>query len=259
MALTINEIQTLAEDFAKNSPLNLVKEMDNLQLWETSILFGVASADDPIFTEYKKPEIVGPHYLSPKEWLPEAKSVISFFLHFSDRVRQSNYTKDYPSDEWLYGRVEGDYLNVALRSLICEKLIASGEKALAPSDDPRWKRIGYNSNWSERHAAYAAGLGTFSITRSLITKKGCAGRYGSIITSAQLEPTVRPYTDPFEYCNKCGSCIARCPVNAVTMQGKEQQPCYHMVHEIVQTQSAPRFGCGKCQTNVPCENGIPAK
>lgn len=257
--LKFEEIISMTEDFAKTSPLNTVNELDGLKLWETDILFGVASADDPIFTEYKKQGIIGPHHISPKEWLPEAQSVISFFLHYSDRVRQSNYEQGYPSVEWLYGRIEGDYLNIAIRKLICEKLIESGEKAIAPSDDPRWKRIEYNSNWSERHAAYAAGLGTFSLTRSLITKKGCAGRYGSIITSAKFEPTPRPYTDPFEYCNKCGACFPRCPMNAVSKNGKEQQPCYHMVHEIVQIQSAPRFGCGKCQTKVPCENGIPGR
>lgn len=257
--LKFEEIVSLTEGFAKTSPLNTINELDNLQLWETNILFGVASADDPIFTEYKKPEIIGPHHISPKEWLPEAQSVISFFLHYSDRVRQSNYEQGYPSTEWLYGRIEGDYLNIAIRKLICEKLIEVGEKAVAPSDDPRWKRLGFNSNWSERHAAFAAGLGTFSLTRSLITKKGCAGRYGSIITSAKFEPTPRPYTDPFEYCNKCGACFPRCPMNAVSQNGKEQQPCYHMVHEVVQIQSAPRFGCGKCQTKVPCENGIPGR
>ena len=36
------------------------------------------------------------------------------------------------------------------------------------------------SDWSERHAAYAAGLGTFGLTRALITEKGIAGRFGSL-------------------------------------------------------------------------------
>ena len=36
-----------------------------------------------------------------------------------------------------------------------------------------------SSAWSERHAAYVAGLGTFSLTRALISERGMAGRYGS--------------------------------------------------------------------------------
>jgi epoxyqueuosine reductase QueG len=257
--LKFEDIIRMSEDFVKGSPLNVVEEMDNLQLWETDVLIGVASADDPIFEEYKNPTIIGPHHISPKEWMPEAQSVISFFLHFSDRVRKTNYSPDYPSTEWLYGRIEGDYVNVALRKYICEKLIESGAKALSPSDDPRWQRLGFNSNWSERHAAYAAGLGTFSLSRHLITKKGSAGRFGSIITSAVLEPTSRPYTDPFEYCNKCGACFPRCPVKAISEKGKEQEPCFHFVHGIVEVENAPRFGCGKCTTKVPCENGIPSR
>lgn len=255
--MKLEEIIAASNSFVENSPLNRVPELDDLQLWETDVLFGVAAADDPIFEQFKTPGIVGPHHISPQEWLPGAQSVISFFLHYSDRVRRSNYNQGYPSEEWLYGRIEGDYLNIALRKMICEKIISTGEKAIAPSDDPRWKRLDFNSNWSERHAAYAAGLGTFSLTRSLITKKGCSGRYGSIVTTAKLDVLSRPYSDPFEYCNKCGACFSRCPVKAVSINGKEQEPCFHMVHEIVQIQSSPRFGCGKCQTSVPCENGIP--
>ena len=39
----------------------------------------------------------------------------------------------------------------------------------------------YASNWSERHVAYVCGLGTFGC-QGLITSKGLAGRFGSIIT-----------------------------------------------------------------------------
>lgn len=247
----------ISEDFVKTTPLNTIEELDNLQLWDTTVLVGVAKADDPIFEHYKDHAIIGPHHLSPKVWLPEARSVISFFLHYSERVRKSNYDAVYPSQEWLYGRIEGDYVNIALRKLIVDTLTAAGEKAVAPSDDPRWRRINFNSTWSERHAAYAAGLGTFSRTRHLITKNGCAGRFGSIITSAEIEPIPRPYADYMEYCNKCGACIPRCPQKAVSDKGKEQQPCYYMVHEYVQSRENPRFGCGKCSVNVPCESRAP--
>jgi len=39
--------------------------------------------------------------------------------------------------------------------------------------------VGPASSWSERHAAYAAGLGTFSLNDALITPKGIAHRLGS--------------------------------------------------------------------------------
>jgi hypothetical protein len=45
------------------------------------------------------------------------------------------------------------------------------------------------SNWSERHSAYIAGLGTFCLSYSLISEKGCAGRYGTVVTDLDLEPS----------------------------------------------------------------------
>jgi epoxyqueuosine reductase len=44
------------------------------------------------------------------------------------------------------------------------------------------QRYSYASSWSERHAAYAAGLGTFGLCDGLITARGKAVRFGSIIS-----------------------------------------------------------------------------
>jgi len=99
-------------------------------------------------------------------------------------------------------------------------------------------------------------LGTFGLSKSLITIKGCAGRYGSVIVSRQYPTTLRPYKEIYEYCTKCGACIPRCPVGAITMEGKEHPPCHDM-QTRVKKHFAPRYGCGKCQTAVPCEHSIP--
>ena len=84
----------------------------------------------------------------------------------------------------------------------------------------------YASTWSERHAAYVAGLGTFSLSKHLITEKGLCGRFGSVITDAPLEVTPRPYTDPYEYCTFCGACVPRCPARAISVEkGKTIKVC----------------------------------
>ena len=115
----------------------------------------------------------------------------------------------------------------------------------------------FASNWSERHAAFAAGLGTFSLTRGLITKRGMAGRFGSVIVDLPLEVSPRPYREPYEYCIRCGACARRCPAGAISLErGKEQAPCKAYLGRQKQLY-APRYGCGKCQTAVPCEAGIP--
>ena len=49
---------------------------------------GVASAGDPHFSGLKAGRC-RPHCLLPGEWLEGARSVVSFFLPFSERVRSS--------------------------------------------------------------------------------------------------------------------------------------------------------------------------
>jgi len=62
----------------------------------------------------KDPHVVGPDHLTPKEWLPDAKSVISYFLPFTEHIRNSNRLHGKPSTEWLYGRYEGEMFNNSL-------------------------------------------------------------------------------------------------------------------------------------------------
>ena len=60
-----------------------------MRLYDAPIL-GFAAANDPLFDELKKPEAVGPHFLVPREWMPEAETVISLFFPTSPQVRKSN-------------------------------------------------------------------------------------------------------------------------------------------------------------------------
>ena len=71
-------------------------------------LIGFASADDPIFNEMK--EIIGPYYLHPKEIFPEAKTVVSFFLPFEEKLVKLNSESEEPVKEWIKARGETDRL-----------------------------------------------------------------------------------------------------------------------------------------------------
>ncbi|MCX7886926.1 MAG: hypothetical protein N3B01_06700 [Verrucomicrobiae bacterium] len=53
-------------------------------------VFGVASAHDPLFRKLKERGVVGPQHLVPSDFLPGAKSVISWFLPYSAEVSKSN-------------------------------------------------------------------------------------------------------------------------------------------------------------------------
>jgi epoxyqueuosine reductase QueG len=128
------------------------------------------------------------------------------------------------------------------------------------------------SNWSERHACFVAGLGTFGLSRGLITARGKAVRVGTVVTDMPLEPTRRPSDEPFEAClyltaGACGRCMARCPAGAITPAGQDKQKC--QAHQILALRRRGRslglgrhltglhLSCGLCQTAVPCEAGIP--
>jgi epoxyqueuosine reductase QueG len=138
---------------------------------------------------------------------------------------------------------------------------------------PNWttlksERFSYASSWSERHAAHAAGLGTFGLCDGLITARGKAMRVGSVVARLSIEPTPRPYADHQAYClfyanGTCGKCIDRCPVRAITEDGHDKEKCrQHLVRSreyVKKTYKFMGYGCGLCQVGVPCEAGIPVK
>ncbi len=262
-----------AAEFLRTSPLNTVSEEDAIspELIGMRIygepLFSAASADDAIFEMMRRDGIISREYMPPREWLDGAKSVLSFFLPFDERVVCAN-GRDIrtSSPEWLHARIEGQQMIEALGAYICGLLGDAGFEAVFPAKDKRFKFITpYISNWSERHAAYACGLGTFGLSRGLITKKGMAGRFGSVVTTAELSATERTYSEPFEYCIMCGKCAQRCPVGAIDISrgiinGKDQVVCGNYVEASKSRGGRSeklRYGCGKCQTRVPCESGIP--
>ena len=255
--MQLNTISATLADFIQTSPLNRVRDLADLQVFD-SPLIGVASAGDELFPQLRQPSIIIETYLLPTDWLPTAKSIISYFLPFTAQVRVSNRQQGLPSTEWLYGRIEGQAFVVAVGNLLVDLLHQGGYEAVFPTIDPRFKIVNRRSNWSERHTAFIAGLGTISLNRSLITKVGAAGRLGSVITDLELPPTERYYHEFDENCSHCNVCIKRCPAGAINADGKDHAICDAFL-ETTRQQFAPRYGCGKCQTAVPCEQGIPLK
>ena len=266
--IIINKIQSIFNETLGN----LLPETNNLKIFDTPLI-GFGSANDPLFLEYKKPGIIGPWYMTPTEWMEGAKTVISIFFPFSDTVKESNRNESTRTGEmWLDGRVEGQVFIGNTMQKIKEYFEASNINAVVPQADKRFKVLiagkgfdeypdisdnVYGSNWSERHAGFVCGLGTFGLSKGLITKKGMAGRMGSIIINTEITPDTREYTDIYEYCINCGVCTDRCLVNAISIgKGKDHPTCDKW---LLNTKKlfAPRYGCGLCQTGTPCESRIP--
>ena len=255
-----DDIIRFLSNFLLESPLNK-GETDGVNYnYYSEPICAVASSDDPLFQELKKPEIVSPEFLSPLEWMPEAQSVISIFFPLSDHVRNSNYGTGLPSTEWLYARYEGgnQCIPESVKALI-NAITYAGINVMAPAFDKRFHGIKpFTSNWSERHVAFVAGMGTFGLSRSFITRKGIAGRFSSILIDQQWPVTTRDYSGVYEYCNQCKVCLERCPSGAINLEYKDKAICSEYLDSMKEKYS-PRYGCGKCQTNVPCETGIPGR
>ncbi len=255
IAVKLCDIQQVVNNFLDVNPLNRVAGWGEVPIYDYPLL-GVAAAEDALFSSLKEETAVGPQHCSPAEWLPDAQGVISYFLPFSKKIREANRRQGIASDEWMIGRIQGEEFNNALRDELVNYFAATGYTAISPARDSRFTVINRRSSWSERHIAYIAGLGTFSLSRSLITRCGSAGRLGSVIVNFALTPTNRNYTKQDEYCSNCGACILRCPPLAITEEGKDNAICSAYLDRVL-ARYRPKYGCGKCQTGVPCEDKIP--
>jgi epoxyqueuosine reductase QueG len=246
-------------------------ELAGLQFFAEPLI-GVAAPDDPLFSVLQENGVIGPHHFLPAMWLPTVRSVISVFLPFNGLINRANRIPGYPAAEWLHGRIEGQAFIRQLAARSAQYWEERGYSAVVPGLNPRYRQregqkgpndeaLGehlFTSNWSERHVAFVAGLGTFSLSRSFITEKGAAGRLFSLLTGADIPPVPRGYSRPDELCSTCGACVARCPAGAISLaEGKQHPPCAAFLN-AVREKFSPRYGCGKCQTGTPCEHGAPA-
>ena len=289
MTLHINQskespkwIESAVTSFIENSAENTLKNQNNDKAFEKPLM-GFSRGDDPLYEAYK--DHVGPFYMTPWEIFavtfrdfrvkPEELTIISWVLPHNKVTKADNRKeKFYPSERWARARIYGEEVNEKLRRHLVSFLESEGYRTVAPSLTPQFsKRIspkyGYASTWSERHAAYASGLGTFGLCDGLITPVGKAMRTGSIVAQIKVSRTPRPYTHHHEYClfftqGICGKCISRCPVGAITESGKDKEACYKHLYPVTKDYVTSNYGfdghgCGLCQTGVPCESKIPLK
>jgi len=289
------------EEFIKarvaESPGNRLFLIDDSAIFDEPLV-AFADGDDPLFDEYKK--LISPLHMTPREVLERSFSadgedtkpaigdigVICWILPIARRTKISNARRtDWPSLRWGHTREYGERFNDSLRKDVISLLTEKGYLAVAPTRSPLfipldaqnepfrlpvgepWDHTGVlSSTWSEKHACYAAGLGTFGLHRVLITARGAAHRCGSVVVNLKLPATPRPYGSPFEYCpfftdKSCSACIDRCPAGCITAQSVDKVQCDRYGHKenghLREKYKVGRYGCGLCLTGVPCESRIP--
>jgi epoxyqueuosine reductase len=273
-------IEKAIAKFVRESPANR-RKVGRGKYWEKPLV-GFASGNDPLFKAYK--EVIGRFHHTPQEIFnltfgkskqPRNLSVISWILPTAEVVRKSNRKEtEYPSRLWSHTRDFGEQFNVKLRDHIVKLLEKKGYKAVAPMNSPLFKRlrsprVGWASSWSERHVAYASGLGTFGLSDGFITPKGKAIRVGSVVTNLPLQPSARKFSHRRSNClyffdKSCKACADRCPAGAITARGHDKDKCYEYSYKIISPLKRAEYGvkitgCGLCQTKVPCEFEIPKR
>ncbi|OUN05563.1 hypothetical protein B5G43_12240 [Flavonifractor sp. An92] len=260
------------------SPDNTLEVLD-APAFAADPLVGCAAGDDPLFAQFRSD--ITPEYLLPQDWMAKAGveaapgelRVVSWVLPQTAETKAAQREQSrYPAKPWSANRAFGQAFQNRMAGRLVEWLNQQGIPAVCPAIHPDFRqvtspRFGFASNWSERHTAYTCGLGTFGLCDGLITARGKAVRLGSVIVKASLTPTPRPYDHYRAYClydQGCRACIQRCPAGAITAEGHDKPKCSAYCKQIFQDKRGEFgfdgvYGCGLCQSRVPCADGIPRR
>jgi epoxyqueuosine reductase QueG len=99
-----------------------------------SPLAGFSSAQDPLF--YQIRDMI-PNHALPKDLLPRAASVVSYFVPFGREVPGSNIKSKQSSPLWVRAYMETNRIIEALNLSLGKELLAHGVKGrgIAPTHD----------------------------------------------------------------------------------------------------------------------------
>lgn len=232
-------------------------------------LVGFADAFHPYIQNL--PHLISPTHELPQNILPDARIIIAYFVPFTKELAKANRMDTLlASPEWARAYEETNALfaelNSKLITFIQENAGLAGITPKAATFDQKL----LISDWSQRHVAYAAGLGTFGINNMLLTRHGCCGRFSTVVTNLNLAPDAPIESDFCLYKKNgtCGACVKHCPTGALTTDGYDRFKCYALCQENAKIYNM--FGssyttedgtgvnsvgsevCGKCITGSPC-------
>lgn len=250
-------------------------------MWEQPLV-GVAAGDDSYYDFLK--EHIGEFHWSPSEAFQQKygemvagdklKVISLVFPQTSETIELQRKERVFPCDNWLVSRGEWESMMREFSGKLENRLEEEGIRAASIDLIEEFSRqeseaLGIASNWSHRHTAFAAGMGTFGLSDGFITERGKAVRMTSIIVEADLQITPRGDRGPYDWClyfksGICGACIRRCPIKAISEKGHDKEACLDY-EDVACDKYWPEhikrgdyiFGCGLCTVKVPCEHKKP--
>lgn len=230
-------------------------------LWRAPIV-GAVSASRVVAARLR--EIASPTHLLPDDLLVGARSVVCFFVPFTKEVCEGNSDGSDASVGWGRAYVRTNRLIAEIGEGIGATLAELGHRAATVPATHNFDEETLLSDWSHRHLAYLAGIGSFGLNNMLITDSGAAGRLGSAVTDvplAGLDP------EPFrERClakldGSCRACLARCPIGALSPSPFDRRACYAACLRNAERLTDVGYAdvCGKCVVALPCSLRDPTR
>lgn len=251
-----NKLEIIIREFVKH-----YDETKDVQTKWKDPLITYAYAMDEKFYDLKK--IVSPSHALPKDLLPEAKTVVAYFIPFDDNIVRSNIEGRECSKIWGQAYIDTNQLILDLNTYIKEELNKLGYKSNIIPATHNFDEKKLISDWSHRHVAFIAGLGSFGINNMLITDYGTCGRVGTFITDLEIEPTKRRNKENclYKHAKMCKKCVDRCVNDALKVDSFDRHKCYEMClyNDKYHSDMGLVDVCGKCLVNVPCAIRNPVK
>lgn len=230
-------------------------ELNRPDLIRTPIV-AFSSAHDPKFRELQT--IIGPWHNLPTDFLPEAESVISYFIPFTKEVALGPKNEPDGCPVWSEAYITINQHFHVVNQAVQDYLESQGYKAAQVKPPKAYDPETFHAPWSHRSAAVIAGLATLGANNLAITRKGSGGRFCSLITSAKLEPNAHPLPQmcPYITSGKCGICIRACPAGALTPNGTNKPACQAELNknpDRLKKLNAKFIAdiCGKCLSVCP--------
>jgi epoxyqueuosine reductase QueG len=217
-------------------------------------LIAYVSAEDSNFANLKK--TVHPTHRVPQDLLPGARTVLSYFLPFEEKVVEANsIERERVAIEWVRAYIETNQLIEGINKQLIVGLEAHGVKAAAEVPTGNFDDETLTSPWSHKSIAVIAGIGSFGLHQLVITDLGCAGRFGSLVMDADI--TIQENV-PKERClyfidGSCLECVLYCPSSAIDEQdGLNKRLCSDRCksNAYVIDQLGRAEVCGKCSIGV---------